>query len=168
MDIVFITTILFGIGVFFIIRNVLLAGLLAGAAAVPVIYYLYFSRDKFEGPIKYSKINSILVIFVTAIYFLESKIIVFMSYNLVYWLLGLSTAAILYDWFRRIKYLRIIFNLVYWGILWEVFSIIFFINTTMQQRDIALSLTALFVLFVSIISTLRILRDKKEEGSEGS
>jgi hypothetical protein len=168
MNIIFIVSILFGISTFFFIKNILFAALLSIVAIGPMLYYGFFAKNQFEGPIKYSKVNAILVMFLSAIYLLESKVIVMMSSNLIYWLLALSFSSTLYDLTRNRKYLRVTFNIIYWVSLWRMFSIVFFINPNMQNRAVALSLIALFILFVSISSTLRIIRDKNEERSEGS
>ncbi len=168
MKIIFVITIIFAVATFFFTKNILLATLLSVSAVGPMLYYTFFAKNAFEGPIKYSKVNAILVMFLSAIYILESKIGIMLTSHLIYWLLSLSFAATLYDFLREKKYLRILFNLIYWISLWRAFTIVFFINPNMQNREVALSLIALFVLFVSISSTLRIIRDKNEERSEGS
>jgi CDP-diglyceride synthetase len=166
MNIVLIISILFSISLFFLIKNFILITLLIISTLLPITYYSYFSKDNTEGPIKYSKINSILVIFLTIIYILESKVGIFLSSNMIYWLLSLAVFSVIYDLLRSKKYFRIIFNLAYWASVWMVFSTVFYVNQNLERREIALSLTALCILFVSISSTLRIIRDKNEERSE--
>ena len=166
MNIVLIISILFSISLFFLIKNFILITFLIVSALLPITYYTYFSKDNTEGPIKYSKVNSILVIFLATIYILESKVGIFLSSNMIYWILSLAVSSVVYDLLRFKKYFRIIFNLAYWVSVWMVFSTVFYINRNLERREIALSLTALFVLFVSISSTLRIIKDKNEERSE--
>ncbi len=166
MNIVLIVSVLFSVALFFLIKSVSLSILLSIATLSGMVYYVYFAKNKIEGPIKYSKINAVLIIFLSGIYLLESKVSILTSSNLIYWLLTLSLSSVTYDLLRSKKYYRVIFNLLYWVSLWRIFSIVFFVNPNLEHKDIALSLIALFVLFVSISSTLRIIRDKNEERSE--